>query len=493
MMDQMRQNRTHRGRRGFSLARLVAVSAVALPLAACNTDELLDVTDPALIPPSGVNTPEAVTSLYNGAIRDFNVAYSGAGDDAFIIGTGLLSDEFYNGDTFTTRIATDQRSQFAPQAGNTTDAAYTRLQKSRVSAARAAAAVLRVTGNAADFARLKALEAHAWNALAEGWCGNVPFSGIAVDAEIDPALIDFNPGIPTAAILDSAILKFQEAVAANSGDIVARVGLGRALLNRGRYADAATAVGPVGTTAVFRIEHSSNSGGQNNPIFALINNGRYGVSDLEGATTLNTSGAVVAFRPDSASSPVSRPNAEGLPFRGLRDPRVPWTGPFTAFTSSFRKYFDQNNPNLDADIPLASGVEARLIEAEAKLNAGDVAGWLATLNSLRASVATLSPILHPSVVQQFSTTLAALDDPGTANGRILLTMQERALWLYGTGHRLGDLRRLVRQYGFAQSAVFPTGPYYRGGNYGADVAFPVPFAENNNPEYVPAQCVVTVA
>jgi hypothetical protein len=498
MMDQMRQNRTHRGRRRIPLARLLAVSAVVLPLAACDTDQILDVTDPALVPPSGVNSPEAVLSLYNGAVRDFNVAYSGAGDDSFLIGSALLSDELYNGDTFTTRIATDQRAQFAPQAGNTTDAAYTRLQKSRVSAARAAAAVMRVTSNAADFARLKAFEAYAYTTLAEGFCGNVPFSGIPVDAEIDPSLITFNPGIGTSAILDSAEIRFQAALASNSADNLAKIGYARTLLDNNKPAAAAAAVASVPTSYVYLIEHSSNSTGQNNPVFSLINNGRYGVSDLEGATTTNSTGATVAFRPDSASSPVSRPSAEGLPFRGLRDPRVPWTGPFTAFTSSFRKYYDMNNPTLDADIPLASGVEARLIEAEAQLRAGNFSGaggTLAILNTLRASAASLITILHPQVVQQFGTALplAPLVDPGTADSQRALFFQERALWLYNTGHRLGDLRRLVRQYGLPQSSVFPSGPYYRGGSYGADVNFPVPFAENNNPQYVPSQCVTTVA
>ena len=32
-----------------------------------------------------------------------------------------------------------------------------------------------------------------------------------------------------------------------------------------------------------------------------------------------------------------------------RDPRVPWTGPFAAFTSSFRKYTDNNNTSFEAD------------------------------------------------------------------------------------------------------------------------------------------------
>jgi hypothetical protein len=35
--------------------------------------------------------------------------------------------------------------------------------------------------------------------------------------------------------------------------------------------------------------------------------------------------------------------------------------------------------------------------------------------------------------------------------------RERAFWLYGTGHRFGDMRRLVRQYTRPHQVVFPIG------------------------------------
>ena len=61
-----------------------------------------------------------------------------------------------------------------------------------------------------------------------------------------------------------------------------------------------------------------------------------------------------------------------------------------------------------------------------------------------------------------------------------MLFEERARWLFGTGQRLGDLRRLVRQYGYDQSMVFPTGTYAKGGPYGTDVNFPIPFEEHEN-------------
>jgi hypothetical protein len=61
---------------------------------------------------------------------------------------------------------------------------------------------------------------------------------------------------------------------------------------------------------------------------------------------------------------------------------------------------------------------------------------------------------------------------------------ERAFWLWGTAHRLGDLRRLVRQYGRGSESVFPTGPYFKAGStYGTDMNLPVPIEEQNNPNF----------
>ena len=56
--------------------------------------------------------------------------------------------------------------------------------------------------------------------------------------------------------------------------------------------------------------------------------------------------------------------------------------------------------------------------------------------------------------------------------------------LFRSGQRLGDLRRLMRQYGRSEAQTFPTGNHYRGGTYGHDVNFPVVTDENNNPNLV---------
>lgn len=488
------------------LPRILALGALALPLGACDLDRLLAVRDPEQVSPEELDNAESVPGLYAGALRTFFIAYSGASDDAYLTVSSLLADELYAADTFVTRQATDKRDQQPPALGNTSDVAYARLQQARVNARRAASAAERYNVGAvgaaslpATLATLRAIEGFAYVALAEGFCGNIPFSVIPDAGPINPVdTAQFRPGIGTLAAFDTAIVRMTAALAAQSTSNLAKVGLGRAQLNRGNYAAAAAAVAGVPTTYVFRIEHSSNTTAQTNPIWSLQSNGRYGVSNDEGGiqrpdqlATSNTPADTVGFTTDEG---------EGLAFRAYRDPRVPWFsggGAFAGGVNSFRdgRYIDQN-----ADVPLASGVEARLIEAEAQLAANPNDGaWLATLNTLRASASTLIPILYPSITDALKTafpqTLAPLTDPGTAAGRVDLLFRERALWMYVTGHRLGDMRRLIRQYGRSQSSVFPTGTYFYGpgGVYGNDVALPIPFAEVNNTRYEPAKCDVDQA
>ncbi len=121
-------------------------------------------------------------------------------------------------------------------------------------------------------------------------------------------------------------------------------------------------------------------------------------------------------------------------------------------------------------MPLATGTEARLIEAEALLQASD-ASWLTVLTDLRANSGL-----------DFSGVPALVDGGGFATNaaNVDLVFSERAFWLWVTGHRQGDLRRLVRQYGRGSETVFPTGAYFKGGVYGPDLNFPLPLEEDNN-------------
>ncbi|HEX5831167.1 MAG TPA: hypothetical protein VFY16_09310, partial [Gemmatimonadaceae bacterium] len=232
------------------------------------------------------------------------------------------------------------------------------------------------------------------------------------------------------------------ALAADSTRVLnlARVGRARALLGLARFADAATSVAAVPTAYVFATDASAAV--QPNGVFDVINNRRQlTVADREGTN--------------------------GLDFRSAADPRVPTdfvgtTPGGTGDIHGFSRY-----ASLAAPITLASGVEARLIEAEAMLRAGDAAGALTILNALRATMPGLAP----------------LGDAGSEAARVDQLFRERAFWLFATGHRQGDLRRLVRQYGRPPDSVFPSGPYFGGQFYGSDVNFAPEAAQLQSPLY----------
>jgi hypothetical protein len=63
------------------------------------------------------------------------------------------------------------------------------------------------------------------------------------------------------------------------------------------------------------------------------------------------------------------------------------------------------------------------------------------------------------------------------------TPAERAFWLYLTSHRLGHLRRLVRQYGRAVNTVYPIGMSINNIPYGTDTQFQISQLEQNNPNF----------
>jgi hypothetical protein len=132
-------------------------------------------------------------------------------------------------------------------------------------------------------------------------------------------------------------------------------------------------------------------------------------------------------------------------------------------------------PGAYTQFPIANGIEARLIEAEAALHAGDVDTWLGMLNHLRETA-------H---VPGQPDALPDTTDPGTEAARLALMFRERAYWLFVSGHRQGDLRRLVRVYQYPQEQIYPIGSYTApgAGTYGSDINAPVPSGEFTNPLY----------
>ena len=114
----------------------------------------------------------------------------------------------------------------------------------------------------------------------------------------------------------------------------------------------------------------------------------------------------------------------------------------------------------------SSGIEARLIEAEAQLKAGNAAASLATLNAAardRHGARRRSPTRAP-------TRRAWTSSSASARSRCSDADTAWATCAASSGSTAGP-----------PNTVFPTGAWHKGGNYGSDVNFPIPQAEQNNP------------
>jgi hypothetical protein len=105
----------------------------------------------------------------------------------------------------------------------------------------------------------------------------------------------------------------------------------------------------------------------------------------------------------------------------------------------------------------------------------------AGLNSLRTTGAPIGGTNTNNITVPALTTGA----PTSQDAAIDLLYKERAYWLWLTGNRLGDLRRLVRIYKRGVEAVFPTGALTSPleGTYGTGTTVTVPFSERNNPNF----------
>jgi hypothetical protein len=286
--------------------------------------------------------------------------------------------------------------------------------------------------------------------LAELFIGETSCNGTPL-TDIEGTTAVFSGPLTSDSIMKVAIANFDSALAysADSARILnlAKVAKGRALLNRGQYAQAAAAVTGVPTNYVYNAEATLAVTGQINLIWNNNNLRVATVADREGGNGLN--------------------------FVSANDPRVPTIANGVGTDGTTNVFFFGKYSGQASNIPMVTGIEARLIEAEAALqaNRNDTSptcnGWLGILNNLRATAIT--PAMAP------------LADPGSFDARVDLLFRERAFWMYGTGHRMGDLRRLLRQYGRAEAATWPKGIYKAGVSYGNEVVFIITLSEQANP------------
>lgn len=403
--------------------------------------------------PSAYNTAEGAREMRNAALYAVAQAIP-----SYIIDAGLLTDELVSNQTgASTGVllqsqlppggSLDERilPQLTSGNGTSADADFRNLQMVRASANQAigAIAMYDTAESPARRAELHALQGYAEILLADLFCSGVPLS--TLDFQKD---FTYQPGSTTAQVYQNAVIQEDSASALFGGSdtlrYLAAVLKGRALLALGQYADAAQAVAavPDGFRYQLAIEWHPASLNDNNNDDPNLLNVTATVADREGGT--------------------------GLPFLSGADPR---TAVVAVGALTFPAKYHQSGYTL---FSIADATEARLIQAEAALQqtpGTPSPSAMVLLNALRA----------PYIADQ---SLAAIPTNGlTWSQQVDTLFRERAAWLFLTGHRQGDLRRLIRQYHQGQDQVYPIGGYGApgAGQYGVDVTAPIPSAEFVNP------------
>jgi len=446
------------GRRSRSLG--VAAAALALSLSACQSanDRLLGVTDPDIISPNDIVNADGAVALANGAIGTFR-SITGGGESTWLFG-GLLADEWSTSSTFIQNDETDQR--IIQDFNSSITGMIRQLYRTRTRANEAIAALNKYSPSSrALLAEMYLARGFAELQLASDFCNGIPLGNVySVDPKFETPKSTQVVFQYAAASLDTA-LTFANGTDAQSVSMnrAIRVARARVHVALGEFTQAAAVVTAVPTS--FAYQHTFSLNTSTNTIWGQgLSSRRYSVGDSVEGNARN----------------IRVLNA--IPFASARDPRLPVTIPTSgAINGQDGQTYARTTTMWGQLTPVdvANGIDARMIEAEAALRAGNVTQWLAIHNALRATPPKLGDI-QPAA-------MAALADPGSEAARVNVHFREKAFWTFSRGQRLGDMRRLIKQYGRTEATVYPQGVHYKGGNYGKDVNLPVVQAETNNPEF----------
>lgn len=408
-----------------TIPNIVALATLLLS-SACNIDELLRIETPSRVAEDRLLVPENANLIVSSAVADFECALGG-----YAVASGLASGEFVDGTQTASRWSYDKREVLATDAhystfGCAAIGVYTPINTARFTNDQAYRALSgwtdqQVANRQRLMATSAALAGYSLILLGEGFCSGV---------------IDVGPELTPAQLFDSAEARFTQAItaaqSANDQNLLnlAYVGRARARRNSGDLAGAsadATLV-PVGFT--YSAAASTTAARRNNRIFAQ-----------------NSSAAVTVA-----------PAYRNLTVAGQPDPRVSAVDAGRNTSDQVnRLWLQQKYSSLTSPTPIATGIEAQLILAEAQGGAQGVA----TLNSLRSRVGL--PPLTPAEAASFQATL----------------FEERRRWLWLQGNRWFDSR-----LGNLPQVPAAGTPYSKGGTYGSQRCWPLPDVEKlANPNF----------
>jgi len=478
-------------------ARRAAAAIVAAGILAATGCSLQDLVGnelpPTSIDPELFETEEGALALYRGTLWAFRRGFGGA-NGSYVLVMGRFTDELTTGAYSTTGAPLVLSPNTLAEIDSRTMVEDVLLRSSWVESwyrdlnmarNQAVDAIHYLKNYAIHVPRdlighMYAIRGMTMIYLADAFCSGIPLT----DYRPGGGII-YRPGSTTEEVYTRAVAQFDTALTYMPDSVryryLAKVGKARALLNLGQHAAAALEVADVPTSFKYEALYAEDYDG------SFSNNYVWGIRETSD--------------PESSFGTVAdREGGNGLPFVSANDPRVPLIPaprqstqyPETTYMLPARMLPNRppwnglgTKPGKNGEnIVVASGIEARLIEAEAAAAAGNPQ-FLTILNELRTTCTDAATCPDPAPAGSGGVAgLPPLEDPGTTEGRLRLVFQERGFWLFLTGQRQGDLRRMVRVYGFPQDQVYPSGYYVFGGTYGPYTNLPIPHTERRiNPEY----------
>ena len=419
--------------------------ALAVGLSGCS----LEVLNPGSIQDADLNSPELMPILVSGVSAEYNdvqdnLAFYGGQLSDDMAGTGSYgSTQQYRQGIFDNRDSGgfwEQAHEAAWSAGE----AWARYEEVLTSA---------VANASADGARLFTLMGHAHNRLGENFCDLV---------------YDVGPAQPRRAAFDSAIVAFNRAItigtAAGSGADqwvlsarggIAQARLGLAALGAGSWAEAAAAAQAFfsngGTEQWWDVAIYNAQANQNLVWQETHGRAENGVWSTRAQQLFDATGDVrVAYTKCGEWVDTARPLPD--PGDGVDDLGCSsGSGAHQGADGLTAHYRQDKYPERGSDIPRASGVEMRMILAEAALMAGDLTEFTNQINLARASYGdpSLPPLAEPATVGtlEFRASYPYYAMEGDADWDAMSMLdQERYASLWIEGRRFFDLDRWNHPY-----------------------------------------------
>jgi hypothetical protein len=399
--------------------RTLAGAAALAVLSACS--EFLSVDNPNVIDADNIDPVADATTLANSAQQNFAAAYGWQ-----IMYSSWFTGEAEVAETFPTRNEFGRRA-VAASNGNLNADVWTTLALAAASSNLVLVLDLPNPDTNINLARTALWRGYSFVLMAENFCSGTVESG---------------PELTTIQLLDSAVVNLTRAItvgnAVNTADSkalanAALVGRARAHLQAGRKSEAtadATAV-PAGFT--YSLPYVDDLAARNR-----LSNRLYQFTVDRGSVSV-----APAFRLADPRLQYKAPGEHTL------TPQDPSSGPF---------YIQNKYPAFNANIRVASRLEADYIAAEA----GTTADQLALISARRSANG------QPAYA-------------GATDASSVLTelMWQKSLDFWLEGRRIGDLRRNPTNM---TALPVPGSAYFKPGfaPIGSDVCYPLPTAERDN-------------